>query len=93
MNFIKKLVEGKVDEDVHRQFTRFGKGEYRGRFLLSLWKTKKIKINIMITALYIVIGLLTVLLIWLLRLKPAVGKPGIKGSPGAQGRTGPVVRY
>ena len=45
MNFIKKLVEGKVDEDVHRQFTRFGKGEYGGRFLLSLWKTKKIKIK------------------------------------------------
>ena len=45
MNFIKKVVEGKIDENVHRQFTRFGKGEYGGRFLLSLWKTKKIKIK------------------------------------------------
>ena len=45
MNFIKKLVEKEVDEKVHRQFTRFGKGEYGGRFLLSLWKTKKIKIK------------------------------------------------
>jgi len=45
MNFIKKVVEGKIDGGVHRQFTRFGKGEYRGRFLLSLWKTKNIKIK------------------------------------------------
>ena len=45
MNFVKKVVDGKVDENVHRQFTRFGKGEYGGRFLLSLWKTKKIKIK------------------------------------------------
>lgn len=45
MNFIKKVIEGKVDENVHRQFTRFGKGAYRGRFLLSLWKTKNIKIK------------------------------------------------
>ena len=30
MNFIKKVVEGKVDEGVHKQFTRFGKGEYGG---------------------------------------------------------------
>lgn len=45
MNFIKKVVKGEVDESVHRQFTRFGKGVYGGRFLLSLWKTKKIKIK------------------------------------------------
>ena len=45
MNFIKKVVEGKVDEGVHKQFTRFGKGEYGGRFLLSLWKTKNIKVK------------------------------------------------
>ena len=45
MNFVQKAVEGKTDEDVHRQFTRFGKGEYRGRFLLGLWKTKNIKIK------------------------------------------------
>ncbi len=45
MNLIKKVVEGNIDENVHKQFTRFGKGEYGGRFLLSLWKTKKIKIK------------------------------------------------
>jgi len=45
MNFIKKIVEGKVDEDTHKQFTRFGKGEYKGRFPLSLWKAKKIKVK------------------------------------------------
>ena len=45
MNIIKKLVEKNIDENVHKQFTRFGKGEYGGRFLLSLWKTKKIKIK------------------------------------------------
>lgn len=45
MNFVKKVVEGNIDENVHKQFTRFGKGKYRGRFLLSVWKTKKIKIK------------------------------------------------
>ena len=45
MNFIKKVVEKNIDGKVHRQFTRFGKGEYKRRFLLSLWKTKKIKIK------------------------------------------------
>lgn len=45
MNFIKKLVEKKVDDEVHRQFIRFGKGEFGGRFLLSLWKASNIKIK------------------------------------------------
>lgn len=45
MNFIKKVFGGNVDEEVHLQFVRFGKGEYRRRFLLSLWKTKKIKVK------------------------------------------------
>ena len=48
MNFIKKIFlssnESK-DESVHRQFIRFGKGEYGGRALLSFWKTKNIKIK------------------------------------------------
>ena len=42
MNFIKKIFTGKFDETVHRQFIRFGKGEYRRRALLNLWKTKNI---------------------------------------------------
>lgn len=45
MNFIKKLFDGQIDEKVHLQFIRFGKGEYGGRFAVSLWKTKKVKIK------------------------------------------------
>ena len=45
MNFIKKIFSGKADEAVHRQFVRFGRGEYRKRALLSLWKTKIIKVK------------------------------------------------
>jgi hypothetical protein len=39
MNFIKKLFQSNSDESVHRQFIRFGKGEYGRRALLSLRKT------------------------------------------------------
>jgi len=45
MNFIWKIFHDKIDETVHRQFIRFGKGEYRKRALLGLWKTKNIKIK------------------------------------------------
>jgi len=45
MNFIKKIFSGKIDESVHKQFIRFGKGEYRRRSLLSIWKTKNVKIK------------------------------------------------
>jgi len=45
MNFIWKIFHNKTDEAVHRQFIRFGKGEYRKRGLLSLWKTKGIKVK------------------------------------------------
>ena len=45
MNFIKKIFFNDVDEDVHRQFIRFGKGEYNRRALLNLWKTKSVKIK------------------------------------------------
>ena len=45
MNFIKKVFEGVKDDFVHNQFVRFGKGEYGGRAVLSLWKTKKIKVK------------------------------------------------
>ncbi|MBU0958942.1 MAG: hypothetical protein KKB31_03270 [Nanoarchaeota archaeon] len=45
MNFIRKVFEKKVDESTHRQFTRFGKGEYKGRFFLGFTKTKKIKVK------------------------------------------------
>ena len=45
MNFVKKVVNKEIDDSVHSQFVRFGKGEYNGRFLLSLWKSKKIKMK------------------------------------------------
>ncbi len=45
MNFVKKIVKGQADEAAHYQFTRFGQGEYDGRFIISLWKTKKVKIR------------------------------------------------
>jgi len=42
--FIKKVWEGKGDE-VHDQFIRFGKGHYKGRAVLVLMKTGKIKLK------------------------------------------------
>ena len=45
MNFIKEVFEGKQSDSSHRQFVRFGKGEYGGRAMLGLWKTKNIKIR------------------------------------------------
>ncbi|MFH1326554.1 MAG: hypothetical protein ABIH59_00310 [archaeon] len=45
MNFIKKIFDQKIDKEVHKQFIRFGKGEYKGRFLLNLRKSKKIKVK------------------------------------------------
>ena len=45
MNFIKEVFSGKKDDAVHRQFIRFGKGEYKKRALLRLWKTKNVKIK------------------------------------------------
>src|SRR3990167_9278464 len=40
MNFIWKIFHDKNDESVHRQFIRFGKGEFGGRAILNLWKTR-----------------------------------------------------
>jgi len=35
MNFIKKIVEGKSDEEVHLQFIKFSKGEFKWRALIE----------------------------------------------------------
>lgn len=43
--FIKKLFLNKVDEASHRQFVRFGKGNYEGRAALSLMKTSLVKLK------------------------------------------------
>ena len=42
---MKKVFEGAIDDSVHQQFVRFGKGIYPGRAQIGLWKTKKIKMN------------------------------------------------
>ena len=45
MNFIKEIFQGKSSGAGHRQLIRFGKGEYGRRALLSLRKTKNVKIK------------------------------------------------
>jgi hypothetical protein len=44
-SFIKKVLTGKSDEDSHRYFMRFGKGDYKRRFLISLNRGTKIKVK------------------------------------------------
>jgi len=44
-SIIGKIFSGEVDEDVHLNFVRFGKGTYGRRFLLSFNRGKKIKIR------------------------------------------------
>ncbi len=43
--FIKNIFEGKELEGAHSYFTRFGKGDYKRRFLTSFNKGKRIKIK------------------------------------------------
>lgn len=42
MNFIKKVFENKIDEEVHLQFQKFSRGEFPSRALI---KAKKVKNN------------------------------------------------
>lgn len=44
MNFIKKIVQGEVDEAVHKRFSRYGKGEYE-RGLLWIKKGKNLRLK------------------------------------------------
>ncbi len=44
--FIKKIFENKIDDSVHKQFIRFGKGRYPGRAVIKITKQPdKIKIG------------------------------------------------
>lgn len=46
MNFIRKIFEKKVDDDVHLQFQRFSKGIFENRALVEITKTtKEVKIK------------------------------------------------
>src|SRR3989344_2319573 len=44
-SFIKRVLANNSDEDSHRYFTRFGKGDYKRRFLISLARGEKIKVK------------------------------------------------
>ena len=41
MNFIKKIFENKIDEKVHKQFSRFGKGTFENRAVIEIRITSK----------------------------------------------------
>lgn len=45
MNFIKKIFEGKIDEEVHNQFKRFSKGEFDKRALVDISVSKQVKVK------------------------------------------------
>jgi hypothetical protein len=49
MNLIKKIFEGKIDEEVHLQFQKFSKGEFKGRALIKA-KNNKGKFTIFTSA-------------------------------------------
>lgn len=40
MNFIKKIFDDKIDDSVHLQFQKFGKGEFENRAMIKAKKTK-----------------------------------------------------
>ena len=41
MNFIHKLFLDKSDEETHRQFKRYGKGDYENKALIDITRSKK----------------------------------------------------
>jgi len=43
--FIKKIFQENINEQVHRQFVRFGKGKYTKRAVISMQKTSMIKVK------------------------------------------------
>ena len=46
MNFIKKIVDGKIDDSVHLQFQKFSRGEFKDRAAIKVKKVKdKFTIN------------------------------------------------
>ena len=45
MIFIKKALTEKADEDVHRQFARYGKGVYENKALLTIKKGKNLAVK------------------------------------------------
>lgn len=45
MNFIKNIFENKIDEETHKQFKRFGKGNYENRAIVEMSVGKDLKIK------------------------------------------------
>lgn len=45
MNFIKKIAENKIDEHVHKQFIKFGKGTFESKAVIDISVSKLIKIK------------------------------------------------
>lgn len=45
MNFIKKIFENNIDEDVHRQFKRFSKGNFERRAAVEISAGKDVKVK------------------------------------------------
>ncbi len=45
MNFIKKMCEGKYDEDVQQQMKRFSSGNFENKAIVEIKKGKKIKVK------------------------------------------------
>ena len=45
MDFMNRLFSGKLDEYVHRQFVRFGKGMFLDRAMISINRSKQTKIS------------------------------------------------
>ena len=45
MSFIKKIFKKEIDDSVHGQFVRFGKGTYEGRAVIKFQRGKEIKIS------------------------------------------------
>jgi len=45
MNFIKKIAENKIDDYVHKQFIKFGKGTFECKAIIDISASKTIKIK------------------------------------------------
>ena len=44
-SFIRKIFDKEIDDSVHGQFVRFGKGNYEKRAVMKLHKTSAIKVK------------------------------------------------
>lgn len=45
MNFIRKIFQEKIDDAVHSQFVRFGKGRFENKAVINVKRNNKIRLN------------------------------------------------